>query len=482
MKGKKKKILSSLFIFLLFLILYLYFGMNIINYKQVLNIGDILFEADVPRVIEEITNAEGDHSRTTVHPLFVLFLNPAGTLLADFLENSHIAAVILTSIAGATSIVLFYYFIITFINLPNFEALIVTTIFGLTSSQLFFSSIPETFVYGTLTLLIIYIISFKAIEGLKTNYYLLPFAGILTLGITITNFLQALVLYFSVTVDWHKHKKQAVFGIKQPIRYLILTICLTVSLSIGLSFLQKSLYPSSQEFYKTSQLKEINYIKIGQYSAKELVYELVSLRIIGEFTILDFLNSNFNDSELTQKLNEKVEKYNSLSSNNGFEPVKIFSVGYTFKALWLNLGSYSIVAPSPNIEDYGDFEIFTFNKTFYDYAFIYYIAITIFYIVVMYGTYIGYRSSPLLITSILSGIAINLFIHFFYGTHESFLYSPHITFLILILFTYGLKGIKNLNSKFHWLSTAIILTILITEIYYNFTFMKEILKSLSIYY
>ena len=41
-----------------------------------------LFQLDTPRVIGDMTVPDSDHSRTKVHPLFVILVNPIGSLIA----------------------------------------------------------------------------------------------------------------------------------------------------------------------------------------------------------------------------------------------------------------------------------------------------------------------------------------------------------------------------------------------------------------
>lgn len=124
---------------------------------------DLAFDADVPSRIIDLTRVGGAHYRTQLHPLFVLLLNPLGLLLRGGLRalglepSGRLAAILLTSAAGATGVALLFAWLRRLLA-PGPSPLLWTLVFGLSSSQMVFSAIPESFVFSGLGLLAVFLV------------------------------------------------------------------------------------------------------------------------------------------------------------------------------------------------------------------------------------------------------------------------------------------------------------------------------------
>ena len=69
---------------------------------------DLLFEADSPRVIGDMTNIYASHYRLKVHPLFVILTEPVFFILRGISINNIITLIILSSIISSLTIVFIY--------------------------------------------------------------------------------------------------------------------------------------------------------------------------------------------------------------------------------------------------------------------------------------------------------------------------------------------------------------------------------------
>ncbi len=138
---------------------------------------DLAFDADVPSRIIELTRPPrpgpenpapgppiGDtHSRTHLHPLFVLLLNPPGLALRSLMRalgierSARLAAILLTSLAAGGSVALFFTLLRRWVR-GGLAAIIWATLFGFSSSQLVFGCLPETFPFSALSLLVVAVV------------------------------------------------------------------------------------------------------------------------------------------------------------------------------------------------------------------------------------------------------------------------------------------------------------------------------------
>jgi Family of unknown function (DUF6080) len=124
---------------------------------------DLVFDADVPSRIIDLTRVGGAHYRTQLHPLFVLLLNPLGLLLRAGLHAlgiepaGRLAAIVLTSAAGAAGVALLFAWLRRASDSSS-RSLLWTLLFGLSSSQMVFGSLPETFVFSGLSLLAVFVV------------------------------------------------------------------------------------------------------------------------------------------------------------------------------------------------------------------------------------------------------------------------------------------------------------------------------------
>lgn len=204
---------------------------------------DILFEMDTPRVIEDMTVFREDHSRTRVHPLYVLMVNPLGTQLAKLVGDEVLAARILNSSLGAMGVALAFAFFLRY-GRKTLDAMILACLIGFSTSQFITSSIPDTISLAVVSLILAYSLFFISLKEKKVNFLPWFLAGLFTLGVTTTNFVQTGILFFITSLNSMDEKKwgKAIF---QTTRYGLAVLAAAVLLAL----VQKAIYPTSDLFF-----------------------------------------------------------------------------------------------------------------------------------------------------------------------------------------------------------------------------------------
>jgi hypothetical protein len=198
---------------------------------------DIYFHSDSPFWVNFLTETANEMIiMRAVHPFVLLILRPPVWLISLFLKGDTFqATLILNSIGGGACIFLTWLFFKKRTGKTTF-ALLIAALLGISTSHLVFSAFLESYIFSALAL-----ISFIVLLQYKEDS--LPhsvFAGLLTFGITITNFIQTCVAFFLVRRD-----------IKSIFKYVTIVLMFAVLLA----FVQHMFYPTSDPFYITKNFK-----------------------------------------------------------------------------------------------------------------------------------------------------------------------------------------------------------------------------------
>jgi len=204
---------------------------------------DVLFEMDTPRAIEDMVVLREDHSRTRVHPLYVLMVNPVGAALAWLVGDEVLAARILNSALGALGVALAFAFFTRY-GRSAFDATILASLFGVTASQFFISAIPDTISLGVVSLILLYTLFLTSLREKRLHYLPWFLAGIFTLGVTTTNFAQAGILFFIANLNAHSNNR-----IGRAILHSAVYGLAVMTAGAALALLQKAIYPTTALFF-----------------------------------------------------------------------------------------------------------------------------------------------------------------------------------------------------------------------------------------
>jgi len=195
-----------------------------------------LFQADFPRVLRDLTEANGNHLRTNVHPIYVLLLNPIGVLLTQLLKSQINAVLLMTSICGALSIYLTFQILIK-AGFRSIHALIFSMILGFSAAHWLFSSMPETYIFTIASLMLLVLIGITHAGNLK---YWIP-AGVLSFGMLTTNIALNGIIYFFSIIKTEQFKS----AVRKAVIFLLILVIIVTALSV----VQKMIYPSSFYFF-----------------------------------------------------------------------------------------------------------------------------------------------------------------------------------------------------------------------------------------
>ena len=242
-RTNKSEILKIIKLFLIAFTLnvFLLFFINVFTNGMV---NDAFFNADSLRAFDDLTNHLGNHYRTRVHPLFVIFTQPFVWMLKIIFSSPN-ATIIFQSFIGALCVILFY-FNLKKINKKNINLNPILAIFILSFSQIVFSSIFETYIFAEFTLLIMWLIGQNLVDK-KLNYLnilTLIIVGVLAISITITNYFQFIILLIFVILF---NKK-----VNNKIATFLSIIFLSSSVAVLLACLQNIIWPSANNFFTAS--------------------------------------------------------------------------------------------------------------------------------------------------------------------------------------------------------------------------------------
>jgi hypothetical protein len=232
-----------------FFVLYLGWGLAFhFHSPRLFHYLDQVFDADIPSRIIDLTRVQGPHPRSQYHPLFVLLLNPLGFGLRALVRSGlgveasgRVAAIALCSAAGGVAAAAFARLLIGS-GLAPVRAVLWTLVFGLSASQLVFASLPESWIFSGLTLVLLFAVGTRPApprDGLLL-------AGAAAFGMAVTN-LGAAAL---VRARWLIPERRPAPILVGLARYLFLVLLLTALLAT----LQAVLYPGTTPFYRPELL------------------------------------------------------------------------------------------------------------------------------------------------------------------------------------------------------------------------------------
>ena len=155
---------------------------------------DTWFNNDTTRSFEDMAVYEVDHYRTNLHPLFVMLTMPFVYALRDLSLDAVTAVRVV--LAANTSIWFGVLFItLRLIGCRRFDATLISILAAVSAASVFWFTIPETYPFGSTTMLLVpALVALAEYQKLSPVWYVL--VGVLTLGITITNWMVAIFAAF----------------------------------------------------------------------------------------------------------------------------------------------------------------------------------------------------------------------------------------------------------------------------------------------
>ena len=157
---------------------------------------DVWFEADIARVVENMSERWSNHYRAQVHPILALVVLPFVYAFRRVLslETWTSIRVVLSVTAGLWAIGLFAVLRLTGFRRPDAS---VFTLLGLTSAgAVFWFGVPETHIVGSLTILLaLLVVALSA--GRQIPAFVDVAVGVATMGVTVTNWMAGIIASWS---------------------------------------------------------------------------------------------------------------------------------------------------------------------------------------------------------------------------------------------------------------------------------------------
>ncbi len=185
-----------------------YLGARLINPETILDIRskDTWFDGDITRVFVDMAVYEADHGRSDVHPLFSLLVMPFVYIVKSVLSLEPLTAVRII-IAATTSIwVGLLFVLLRLIGCQRFDATLFSILAATSAASIFWFTIPETYPFGSLTLLAVLVLVVLA-QYFPLSEWWFVLVGVLSLGITVTNWMAGI---FATIVNYPWKKSLAI--------------------------------------------------------------------------------------------------------------------------------------------------------------------------------------------------------------------------------------------------------------------------------
>lgn len=415
-----KKNKNTIILFLLFFIVYFILGIFLTYYLDISKFWNVLFDLDSPRVLGDLSLREFNHYRSAVHPLFVILFQPIVFILKNIINNSIISIILIQSILASLSLVIFYL-ILKKIDIKKNKYIVYLCLFGLCFGQIIFSISIETYIYAQFFLMLLWYFALCKMDKAFSiyDYCILILLGIGSIAITITNFIQFLIVLLFVLILNKKVKKK----ILSCAIVIVSVICITVTLAE----LQNVIWPTAPNFFS----KGLNDLIFHNSEEKLYISYLINLD-----SFKNVINSNF--SQLFNITNFYIPSEGGYLNFNNTKITTLISILFFCGFVFLNLNF--IIKEKRNIKKHK-----------------FYCALLLAYIA-------------------------NFVLHLFYGNSLSYIYVCHYNFIIILLIAYIFKhkNFKIFNQKIVcYLITAVIIVLSFKNIYLLFYYIFPLYKHID---
>jgi hypothetical protein len=165
--------------------------------------ADAWFDADLPRVYANLTNRLSDHYRTATHPLFSLIAYPLVALLTNLFGLQPVSAVRLFVATAAAVWLALLYILLRLVTGRSLDAALFSLVAAVSAAAFFWLTVPETYVFGSITLIIALLFTILApslAAGRLPLHWWATLVSAVSLTVTLTNWMAGLIvttLHFS---------------------------------------------------------------------------------------------------------------------------------------------------------------------------------------------------------------------------------------------------------------------------------------------
>ena len=221
---------------------------------------DVFFQIDSPWWLDYLTFPV-DQMRIMrfVHPFVLLLLRPPVWFISLFLQGDKYHATLLLNAAfGGVCVFLTWLYFKKRTGRTAY-ALLIAALLGFSNAHLVLSSFLETYIFSAAALIAFFMLA----QSDKSKFWHLVLAGLVTFGITVTNFIQTCIDVLVIRPD-----RKIIF------KYVLYVL----SLGVLLAFAQNIMYPNSDPLYLTDRYKseQGNMKNYADMTTEQIVYHLTS--------------------------------------------------------------------------------------------------------------------------------------------------------------------------------------------------------------
>ena len=212
----------------IFVFVYLRFAVTLNNF----GVGQVdnLFDADVGSWMRRISSDDvKDFEMRGPHPFTYFIFRPFGMILNLITQDPTFSAILFNALAGGACVFLMWLLVRRKFGSGTY-AFLMAAFLGVSASHFAFGSIIETYIYSALALILFCLLLLDE----NASFVSIVAAGVLTFGITLTNFIQNLLVFSVARPRWREIVRFAGWAI---------------SISLLLTYLHAYMYPASKLFF-----------------------------------------------------------------------------------------------------------------------------------------------------------------------------------------------------------------------------------------
>ena len=319
------------YLFIISMLITTFLGLVLFYNFEFKNNLNLLFDSDSSRVIGDASSYFYNHYRSSVHPLFVLIIQPLCFLLNGLTLDRMISLVLLSSLTTSTTVVFIYKILNTIKNNPK-QNIIISLVYLFSFGNIVFTSGIEVYNFAVLFIVLLwyYYIIKRDKSFDKYSYILLILLGISTAAITITNF----IIYFIILGLLLITKK---INIKKTIIISIITIIGLISLNTFQHFIWKTT-PLMWQKELTKEKEYVTIHKIDINNVKNVLKNDYYNSLISSNIKVKVIKNNFYNGDNYVLLFNKTNYINIILITIFYLLLIILIVRNIKKDLFLNLG------------------------------------------------------------------------------------------------------------------------------------------------
>jgi hypothetical protein len=181
---------------------------------------NVFWGADVPRVMGDLLySVDVNHYRMTVHPLFLILVNPFVMLVHGLVMHIPSSVVVAEAIVGGIATVGIFQIAGRYLR-KELSKLLIAGLYLFSFSTMIFGTIPETYIFAGAFLILFWNYALRKIQTReeleKNDYIILVACGLTSFGVTMTNYMSYVIGFFAillVCVSTWKKRVQVFLGI-----------------------------------------------------------------------------------------------------------------------------------------------------------------------------------------------------------------------------------------------------------------------------